>query len=88
MTTLYVGSNFHQTRRHYTHGFEGQRGTAGNVRSGDAICSGITEVYDQPSQDWMAKQWGFGHTAKQNSDLPVCALCQRKAAKYGWEVAA
>lgn len=83
MTTVYVGSNFHQTRRHYTREFENHRGES--IKKGGAICSGFTDIYDQDSHDLMAQTWGG--TAKQNADLPLCALCVRKAAKYEWEVA-
>lgn len=84
MTTLQVGSNFHQTRRHYTREFQHERGSV--IQKGGAICNGFTEVYDQASHDLMAQTWSGA--AKQNTDLPLCARCVAKAAKHGWEVAA
>ncbi|MFC3454055.1 hypothetical protein [Amycolatopsis speibonae] len=82
VTELIEAANFHQTRRHY--GTQ-MISTVAGMR-GIALCSGQvkTDVFTQEYHDHLAQQHRFERV--ENSSLPLCKRCERKAAKEGMEV--
>ena len=79
MTVLIEAANYYQTRRHYT---TEMRPYHRRGMKGASLCSGAirTDVYDQAYHD------DRGFTPVPISSLPLCKLCERKAAKESMEV--
>lgn len=83
MTELIEASNNHQTRRHFTTSMR----PYWKGRMGMALCSTEgrpVEVFDQQYHDQSSKDYGYPQV--DNSSLPLCKRCERKAAKEGLEV--